>query len=1093
MKNVGRLTFTSRFARRTPGIFITLFILLGHLLSAENNPFQGFIENKGQWHESVKYRKAVPNGFLFMEAQGWSYYLSSGSGKHAHASAEDFCTDYQRSESAEADFSQVINVEFRGSNVGGGINPSQAQSYYHNFFLGEQEQWAPGASEYQELWYCDLYDKVDLKVTAGTSSFKYDAVIYPGGDPTTIAMDWKGAGDVYLLEGKLIVETAFGQLIEQKPFSYQIIEGDTVEVASRFKVTRRQVSFEFPDGYDAAHALVVDPLLIFSTYSGSTADNWGNTACFDRQGNTYAGGIIFGASTGKFKPGPGVFQQTFEGKFDVVLMKFDSTGSDLLFATYLGGEFAESPVSLIVNSEDDLVVLGITSSLDFPVTAGAWDTSFNGGDLINPFAGISNNTITEYTNGTDIFVSVLSPDGMLLKASTFLGGSGNDGILPLFGDLTLNYGDQLRGEVNIDESDNIYIASSTTSADIPLENALFPYYGGDSDALLVKMNKNLTAMLWGTFAGGDATDAFFSVKPDGKGGVYAAGGTSSLAFPFVRNGWQPLNVGEVDGYIIHVNETPLSVDASTLMGSSKKDQVYFIDLDTEGNVYAVGQTKGQYPLVGNVYRNPGSGQFLHKFSPDLKNTIWSTVFGSGTLPSNISPTAFLVSNCNKIYISGWGGGGQINQSPAYGQGNTFGLPTTSDAFQTTTDGQDFYLMVLKPDAEDLLYATYFGSTETVDHVDGGTSRFDKRGVVYHAVCADCEGNSMYPATENAWSETNNSARCNLAVFKFDLSTLAANFATNTPEKDSPDIREGCAPFTFLFENTSVGGEEHFWSLGDGTTSTNPDTVIHTYAQPGTYEVTLRITDPNTCISEDVIRKTVIIKQGTYTLSPSATICHGDQLQLQATGGTEYVWQPARGLSANNVANPVASPTETTTYFVTITNDENGCTFEDSLTISVLPELSVASEIKARYSCAGVSEYEFSGSVSGADNAYWDFGDGTTSTELHTTHIYAEGQFTAQLIGGNALCQEIAEATVGSQNLFVPNAFSPNGDQVNDRFEINWLQPVPLKVLDRSGNLIYANANYTNQWDGGQLPAGMYFYEITLPDQTLCNGWVHLMR
>ncbi len=1063
-------------------------------LMAEKNPFNGFIQNKGQWDQSVKYRKKVPHGFLLLQSNGWTYYLSHSFDGAAHANNNETPNGFQ--ESSEASTSQAINTRFVGANPHPIISQVDAQSYYHNFFIGDKEIWADHVAEFNEVQYCEMYNKIDLKLFSHGSSFKYDLIVSPGGDPQQIAMDWTGAGEVYLSDGQLIVETEFGQLIEQRPFAYQLVDGDTVEVPAKFLVKNGQVSFDFPDGYDAENSLIIDPLLIFSTYSGSSADNWGNTATFDEAGNTYAGGIIFGASAGQFVPAPGVFQEDFNGAFDVVLMKFDSTGQQLLFATYLGGNHAETPISLIVNKNNQLVMMGVTSSANFPVTAGSFQTSFGKGNLFDPFVGnFSQPTVTQYINGSDIFVSILDHTGSQLIASTFLGGSENDGTIPIGGPLTLNYGDQFRGEVNLDENDNIYIASSSPSADFPMTNQVYGHTGNE-DGLLVKMQSDLSAMIWGTFVGGDTTDVLFSVKPDGKGGVYAAGGTMSQAFPFAVNGWKRTNSGDAEGILIHFDETGRVIDEATFLGTDKADQAYFVDLDTDGNVYVMGQTKGNYFTKGDVYRNPGSGQFLQKFNSDLSDTPWSTVFGSGTIPPNISPTAFLVSDCNNIYISGWGGGTNINQSAAYFQGNTRDMPTTSDAFQSETDGNDFYLMVLDPDASSLRYATYFGGIPSSDHVDGGTSRFDKRGVVHHAVCAGCGQNqSNYLTTEEAWSTVNNSPNCNLGVFKFDLSTLSAAFATNTPDLLSPDIRIGCAPFTFLFENESVGGETQFWDFGDGAFSYNIDTVTHTYQSAGEYTVSLRINNPSTCKTEDIVYKKLVLTEGTHTLSPSTTICYGESVELEATGGTDYYWIPNNGsLSSNIVATPTADPRTSTTYFVTIYNSNNYCTFNDSVTVNVLEEIRISSSIEPVYDCAGVSDYDFTSQVSGAELAYWDFGDGTQSSELSGKHIYtSEGNFTARLVAPNELCVEEVTEVVKVGSLEVPNAFSPNGDGVNDRFEIRFIQPLPLTVVDRNGKAVYQNNEYTDQWDGGNLPAGVYYYDLVLPDFTTCNGWVHLMR
>src|SRR5690606_35972137 len=157
------------------------------------------------------------------------------------------------------------------------------------------------------------------------------------------------------------------------------------------------------------------------------------------------------------------------------------------------------------------------------------------------------------------------------------------------------------------------------------------------------------------------------------------------------------------------------VFASTYVGTAQYDECYFVQLDTEENVYVVGQSQGNYPVSAGVYSNPGSGQFIQKYNPILSTAMQSTVFGSGN-GLKISICAFLVSDCDQIYVSGWGG--QTNQSNLP-LSSTNGFPTTLDAFQSTTDGSDFYLIVLSQDMASLEYATFFGGPVSREHVDGG--------------------------------------------------------------------------------------------------------------------------------------------------------------------------------------------------------------------------------------------------------------------------------------------------------------------------------------------------------------------------------------
>src|SRR5690606_29483546 len=138
------------------------------------------------------------------------------------------------------------------------------------------------------------------------------------------------------------------------------------------------------------------PALIFSTYSGSYADNWGFTATYDDDGNLYSGGIAF--STG-FPVTTGAFQRNFRGEIDIAILKFDSLGDGLLYATYLGGRQTEVPHSLIVDRNGDLVIFGTTSSSNYPVSSTAFQKTFSGGSFMNPVGGVF------YENGSDLFIS----------------------------------------------------------------------------------------------------------------------------------------------------------------------------------------------------------------------------------------------------------------------------------------------------------------------------------------------------------------------------------------------------------------------------------------------------------------------------------------------------------------------------------------------------------------------------------------------------------------------------------------------------------------------------------------------------------------
>jgi len=174
------------------------------------------------------------------------------------------------------------------------------------------------------------------------------------------------------------------------------------------------------------------------------------------------------------------------------------------------------------------------------------------------------------------------------------------------------------------------------------------------------------------------------------------------------------------------------------------------------------------PVVANLYQ---------KLDNTLSTLLVSTVFGKSDGDPEFVPTAFMVDVCGRIYMAGWGGA--VNGSV----GNLIGYTTTPDAYQLTTDGSDFYFLVLSEDMQSRIYATFFGGPTSHEHVDGGTSRFDKTGIIYEAVCAGCGGNSDFPYTPGAWSANNNSSNCNegAAKFEFQLPTRTSSGSGRTQD------------------------------------------------------------------------------------------------------------------------------------------------------------------------------------------------------------------------------------------------------------------------------------------------------------------------
>lgn len=872
---------------------------------AADPPVARFTQNNGQWPAQVAYRALVPGGALFVEHNALTYSLRSGGPMEQHGHEQDSPPTPPRA--------HAFRVSFEGAQqaVPEGSSPL---AFYENYFLGnDPAHWGTRCPVFGTVALKGLYSGIDLHMD-GHSGLKYDFIVAAGADPALVRLHFEGQENLNLKNGRLFVRTTAGTVIEEAPVAYQELPSGRRNVRCTYRLEGSHVSFDLPDGYDPSLSLVIDPVLTFASYSGSTADNFGFTATYDASGHLYGGGIVF--ATG-YPTTVGVLDPSFNGgTIDIGLTKFAPDGTSLIWSTYIGGDQNESPHSLVVNSNDELYLLASTGSPDFPTTPGAYDPTFNGGTPISSgfplgWVGMTGGYGYGHANGSDIAVAHFSTDATALIASTYIGGSGNDGlnnVLPL----THNYGDAFRGEIALDGNEQPVVASSTQSTDIPVSaNAPQPTFGGGTqDAYLIRMNPALST-LQATFYGGSGEDSGYGVQFDSNGQVFITGGTTSTDLIMVGTPFQATNSGGADGYVACWNIGLTQVLSSTYIGTPSFDQSYFVQVDIADKVYVVGQTHGAFPVSAGVYSNPGSSQFIQKFSNDLATSEWSTVIGSGTGNEDISPSAFLVSDCGQIYFSGWGG--VVNHNAQAAASTTDGLTVTSDAFQATTDGSDFYLMVLEVDATALNYATFLGGSSSPEHVDGGTSRFDKHGTVYQAVCAGCGGNDDFPSSPGAWSATNGSFNCNLGVFKFDLLQPTAHIAVDGPSY-------ACLPGANIsFINLSTGGSIFDWDFGDGTDTLDFEPT-HTYVTPGTFTVRLVLSDEDVCTSNDTAYLEVqIILPGSSFIDPVATVCPGGTVQLHAHGGHAFEWLPAPGISDLFVPDPVVEPPGNTTYTVLVTD------------------------------------------------------------------------------------------------------------------------------------------------------------------------------
>ncbi len=905
---------------------LTIVLICGFISARSTAPVATFTENKGQWPSDVLYRVMLPNGALFVERGAFTYVLHSGGPAHVHGAVKSTHAEEPRK-------AHAFRVHFVGGNAQANEGGSR-QAHYENYFLGnDPARWGTRCSVFGEVALKEVWPGIDIRLD-GKSGLKYELLVSPGADPSQARFRYEGQDRIGLLNGNLVVSTSAGEMIEEAPFSFQGSSAGSRTIDSHYQLSGQELGFDLPEGYDKNLPLTIDPTIAFASYSGSTGNNFGFTATYDADGHLYGGGIVFAQG---YPTTLGVLDPDFNGgTIDVGISKWTADGSGLEWSTYYGGSGNESPHSMVVNADDELYVLGSTGSVDLPTTPGCVDNTFAGGPGLTFIIGYG----YDQPLGTDMFVAHFNSTATALIGSTFMGGAENDGInnAP---ELAHNYGDSFRGEIIVDANGNPVVASTTASAGLPTNGGPQAAYGGGAqDGYCFRLDPGLNTVLWATYIGGSGADAAYGVQVDSNGELFVAGGTASGNLPMTGTPFQSGFSGATDGFIMRYGLDG-TLQGSTYLGTSAYDQCYFVQLNTTDEVFVVGQTRGNYPVTPGKYTNPGSSQFIHKLGHGLNNSLWSTRFGNGTSDQDLSPTAFLVSDCGQIYFSGWGGA--VNFGAGNSNSTTNGLTVTLDAFQSTTDGSDLYLMLLEPEAVALNYATFFGGDQSPEHVDGGTSRFDKNGTVYQAVCAGCQNLDDLPTTPGAWSNTNNSFGCNLGVMKFDLARGVADISI-----DGPNVI--CLPNAAQFINNSEGGNSYEWDFGNGTTSALEEPAVE-YLTADTFLITMILTDTTGCRAADTASLEVITVPPPVAIAdPVDPICLGLSVQLQASGGDTYEWFPIADLDDPLIPNPTLTPSASGTWSVVVTNQCGNDTADVVIDLSV-PQGSAGDDIVI---CAGDS-------------------------------------------------------------------------------------------------------------------------------------------
>ena len=1018
-------------------ILLSLLLLITLQIAAQSN-FE-FTENKGQWDNQIKFKGELSTGVFFLQKKGFTVLLhhpndladlighSHAKGQSQNRGARDESKVSVPGGNPDHDSkvlrSHSYTVEFLGANESAPIIPDKEQTYYENYFIGnDPKKWASHARVFQALLYKNIYPNIDVRYYSENGRLKYDLIIHPGGDVNKIALRYTGADKLSIRNKDLIVKTSVGEVKEMYPYSFQFdnIKGRK-EIECNYQLSGNTVKFDVKN-YSKDATLVIDPILIFSSFTGSSVNQFGFTATPAPDGSFYSGGTVFGPG---FPTTPGAYQSSFRGgtgqsAVDIGIMKFNATGTARLYATYLGGSGNDYPHSLFSDPQGNLVVMGRSYS----------ETTYPG-------------TVEGTGGDADIVVTKFVANGTAIIGSLRIGGAGIDGVniedQQRSGNhddnsLLRNYGDDSRSEVILDGANNIYVAAQSFSKDFPMRgNGFDKTAGTGQDGVVLKINPTCSSLIWSTYLGATGNDgAFVLALNPSNGNLYVAGATESVDFPGDKSSTiQSGHSGSIDGYVTILTNDGSTQIKTTFLGTSAIDVVYGIQFDKLGFPYVMGTTRGAWTVTSNaVFRNPNSKQFVAKLRPDLSAYMYSTVFGNGSAQPNISPVAFLVDRCENVYISGWGGNGQgtTNLTTKYDIASLAGLPTTPDGIKTVTDDMDFYFIVIQKNASALLYGSFFGQDGGItEHVDGGTSRYDQQGVIYQAMCANCSGGATFPTTPGVVGPVNGSSTgCNLAAVKIAFNYAGVAAGPKAYFNGVPDS-SGCVPFPLIFRDTVRNAKSYEWNFGDGSpdvATTNFETN-HTFNTIGNFRVRLIAIDTNTCNVRDTAYITIRVRAdkapldfNAVKLPPCQALSYRfDNLSVAPSSkpfsGASFTWSFGDGTRVTAGTGPVNHTyTAPGTYKVRlILTDTNYCNAPDSIE----KDLRIAPLVDAQFDTppAGCAPYNahFNNTSLAGQQFFWNFGDGTTSTAVNPNHTYVNvGTYTITMIAVDSGTCNITDST-----------------------------------------------------------------------------------
>jgi hypothetical protein len=571
-----------------------------------------------------------------------------------------------------------------------------------NYLTGrDRTRWRTGIPTYARVAYADAYPGIDLVYYGNQRRLEYDFIVRPGSDPDAITLAIGGADKIDIDEqGDLVLHVGSRQIRQLKPIVYQEANGVRREIEGRYDLhDSGRVKFHLAP-YDPTLPVVIDPVLVYSTFVGGGRDDFGTGVAIDPEGNAYVSGYTFSSD---FPTTIGAFDSSHNGMSDAFVTKLDATGATLLYSTFLGGSNSDLAQGVAVDATGNVYLAGYTDSSDFPVTLLAYDITYNG--------------------GFDAFVTKLdTKTGATLTYSTYLGGSFDD----------LGFG------VAIDSSGSAYVIGRTSSSDFPTTAAGYDTsFNGNIDAFVTKLDPAGATLAYSTFLGGASSDFGQRIALDSSAHAYAIGTTSSSDFPTTAGAFDTSWNGNSDAFVTKLDPAGATLAYSTFLGGSNADIAWGVAVDAASSAYVTGFTlSDDFPTTAAAYDPAANGSldaFVTKLDPAGATLAYSTFLGSSGDDLGIRVAIDPEANA---YVTGYT--------------SSVDFPTTADAHDSTYNGGfDVFVAKFDTTGATLVYSTFLGGA----HFDAGFGlTVDASGNVY---VTGYTFSSDFPTTAGAYDTSHN--------------------------------------------------------------------------------------------------------------------------------------------------------------------------------------------------------------------------------------------------------------------------------------------------------------------------------------------------